>query len=106
MVEGTPWSGITFKGHRDVYSFTTLLDVDTGKQKVSFFYKARSARLVSERKGLAFVRGRKLWSYFNLGPETLPLQRITVALAPRESDSGSVVNVVYNVKGWLIRLPP
>ena len=70
------------------------------------FFERHGATLVPESDPLVFSRGRKVWSYLNPGPDTWPQQTITVTLEPIDSPDKTTISVTYDVKGWLIRMPP
>lgn len=98
------WYGVSFRGFRDEYGFSTSLSLDKVVSEVRGFYCSRKAKvLLEEKQRLLFSRGKWIYGYLG-GLDTLPIQEIEVACQAAGEITGVLIQ--YRVKGVHIRIPP
>ncbi len=100
MIAKEQFKGISLWGFQDRYEFPISTNSPDLEKKIIEFYLTRKAKPVNSDK-LSFVRGKKFWTWFNLGSEFLPYQTITVSFS---NDRIEILYVIHG--GFWLRFPP
>ena len=100
MIKKNQFIGISLWGFKDTYVIDLTENTDDLLNNVFSFYLSKKATKVGNAN-LSFTRGRKFWTWFNLGSELWPCHSIDIQLEKNK------LTLIYIMQGgaWL-RFPP